>query len=218
MTTIAVILLLVSGAVGFFFWKTSKAKQLKAPGRPKALYPPDELRIENVQAGGVLRLSAIGPDLDEFDVTVLARHIYRQGNYQWYEFECDRGGEKVWLDMDDDDELELTVCLRKLHLRDLPISKSDLDKMDDDEDGKFSFEEDTYYYEDSDPATYLKNGDQARSEELYFWDFETKSGDKFIGVEKWGDGSYDVSLSGPVKSSQIEVYSLGETDNSGGKQ
>lgn len=115
MTTITILFLILCGVVGFLFWKVMWKKK-QGQGKQDLIrpYDKDELRIENVEAGGVIHLSGIGPDYDEFDVKIIARHTYRQGESSWYELEGDRGEDKVWIDMEEDDELELTITLKKL--------------------------------------------------------------------------------------------------------
>ncbi|MDH5721555.1 MAG: DUF4178 domain-containing protein [Spirochaetia bacterium] len=167
-----------------------------------------ELLIQNVRQGAVIHLRAIGADMEDFDLKVIGRHVYKQGNYEWYELECDKGGEKVWIDLEDDDEIELAIGMRKLKLNDLKITTSDLTHMDDEEEGSFTFEGETYYLEDSDSAVFLRNGEEAKAEKLYYWDFESDSGDKFIGVEKWGNKEYSVTLSESIDLNQVTVFSL----------
>ncbi len=205
------VFLVICGGLAYFMWKKSqkdKQKQLES-AEPVKPYKKDELRIENAGPGAVIHLTGIGPDMDEFDVKVISRHTYRQGESCWYEFECDKGDDKVWIDMEEDDELELSVCLRKLKLRDIGISKEDLVKMDDDEDGSFDFEGNKYWLEDSDKAVFYRHSDDKNAENYYYWDFEAESGNKFLGVEKWSDGSYDISYSETIKPSQVTVYSIG---------
>ena len=210
MTTMTFILLLVCAGAGYYFWKSSqqdKQKQLKS-SEPVKPYKKDDLRIENAGAGAVIHLTGIGPELDEFDLKVIAKHTYRQGESTWYEFECDKGTDKVWLDMEEDDELELAISLRELKLRDIGLSKEDLVKMDDDEEGSFDFEGEKYWLEDSDSAVFYRYSDDKNADKFYYWDFEADSGGKYIGVEKWTDGSYDIRYSEKIKPSQLTVYSL----------
>lgn len=168
----------------------------------------EELVIQNVRAGGVIHLRAAGPDMEDMDLTVLARHVYRQGSYEWYELECDKGGEKVWLDVEDDDELEIGLTLRKFKLAELPISKQDLIRFDDEEEGQFSFEGETWYLEDSDSCEFLRGGSPGKAEDLYYWDFEPSGGKKFIGVERWGDSEYIAYYGDMLREDQVTVYSL----------
>lgn len=204
------ILLLVIAGLGYFFWQHQQKAQgallkAKEPFKP---YSKDELRIENVGAGAVIQLTGIGSDMDDCDLKVIAKHTYREGESSWYELECDKGEEKVWIDLEEDDELELAITLRQLKLRDIGLSKDDLIRMDDDEEGKFDFEGQTYWLEDSDSAIFYRYSDDKNAEKFYYWDFEAEGGRNFIGVEKWTDGSYDVSYSETIKPSQVTVYSL----------
>ena len=209
MTAVILVLLGVCGLAYYMMQKkNAQAGRSKNPNTPSQAYSKDELRIENVAAGGMIHVSGIGENMDEFDVTVLAKHLYREGGSSWYELEGEAGHGKVWIDLEEDDELELSITLKKMKLRDAGLSKKSLQQIDDDEEGKLSYEGETYYYEDSDEATFYKNGDEANGERFYYWDFENDDGDKFVGVERWDDGSYDVSYSESIKSHQVTVYSL----------
>jgi len=209
MTAVILILLGVCGAA-FFMMNQKKAQSSKSreTSAPSPAYSKDELRIENVAAGGMIHVSGIGPEMDEFDVTILAKHLYREGGSYWYELEGESGQGKVWIDLEEDDDLALAITLKKMKLRDVGLSKSQLKQVDENEKGELRYEGETFYYEDSDDATFYKNGDESRGEPFYYWDFENDAGDKFIGVERWDDGSYEVSYSEPIQSHQVTVYSL----------
>jgi len=212
LTTFTIILIIICAGAGFFIWKknqeTESEDQGRLPFEKKKLYPPNEVRIENVGAGGVIHLTNIGPEMEDFDLNVVAKHIYRCGESTWYELECDRGEEKIWLDLEEDDELELTVVLKKIKLRELGIKKNDLERFDDEEEGSFEFDGKKYYYEDSDKAVFYRNGDDKNAETYYYWDFEADDEKYLIGIEKWSNGDIDVSLSESIKPSQVTVYSI----------
>jgi hypothetical protein len=202
-----ILLLGLCGAVGYLIWKQSSKNQISTnPSKP---YSKNDIRIENAEAGAVIHLSGIGPNLEEFDVKIVAKHTYRQGESSWYELEGDKGtDEKVWIDMEEDDELELAISLRKLRLEDLGITKNDLERMDDEEKGSFQFEGQKYHLDDSDSAVFYRYSEDKNADKFYYWDFEAQDGKHYIGVEKWSDGSYDVTLSQAVKPSQLTVYSI----------
>lgn len=210
MTTAIIILLFVCGFLYYQMQQRGKKtakKEMLSTDAARA-YPKDALRIENVGAGGMIHISGIGPEMDEFDVKVIAKHLYREGASSWYELEGESADGAVWIDLEDDDGLTLNITLKKMKLRDIGLSKRDLERMDDDEEGSFTFEGETYYYEDSDRAMFYRYGDETQGESFYYWDFENKAGNKFIGVEKWDDGAYDVSYSEPIASHQVSVFSL----------
>lgn len=201
--------LALCGIVGYYIWKKlAKTNQITAKkiSRP---YSKNDLRIENAGPGAVIHLTGIGPELEEFDLKILAKHTYRSGESSWYELECDKGSdEKIWIDMEEDDELELAISLRKLKLDDLGVTRQDLIKMDDEERGNFDFEDRKYYLEDSDEAIFYRYSEDKNAEKFYYWDFEAKDAKHFISVEKWSNGSYDVTCSEAIKSSQVTVYSI----------
>lgn len=202
-----ILLLGLCGAVGYLIWKQNSKSQLTSTQYKP--YSKDDVRIENVGTGGVIHLSGIGSSMEEFDVKIVAKHTYRQGESSWYELEGDKGtDEKVWIDMEEDDELELAISLRKLRLEELGITKNDLDRMDDEEKGSFEFEGQKYYLDDSDEAVFYRYSEDKNAEKFYYWDFEAKDGKHYIGVEKWSDGSYDVTYSEAIRPSQLTVYSI----------
>lgn len=208
MESITLFLLVLAGMLGFHFWREFKANAAHAKD-PNRVDDSEELLLKNVRAGGVVQLSRIGADMEDFDAKVIGRHAYRQGGFVWYELECDRGSsKKVWVEIEEDDEVEVTITLRKLALRDMPFGMAELKRMDDEERGSFSFEGRTYHYDDSDQAVFHRYSEEQNAEGLYYWDFETEDGKSYISVERWDDGSVDVSYAEPIDPSQIKVYSL----------
>ncbi len=201
---------LVIIGIAMYFWQRNKSK--KTLKEDKKDFLGEELRLENVQAGGLIHLMNVGPNLEEYDVQILSRSVYREGeNYEWYELEGDNGRGKVWLSLQHDDGLDVTIATRKLKLRDIPIERDDLDRMDDAAAGQFDFEGQTYYYDHSTEGSYFQGGNVlADSEEFfYYWEFETEDESQFLTVEEWENGRFEVTMSYPVKESQVKVYSLG---------
>ncbi len=210
MTGAIIVLLIVCCVMMFISMKkknaTSSAAK-RADQNPVPLsYSKDELRIENVETGGMIQITGIGPDLEELDVKILAKHLYKQGGSKWYELEGESVSGKVWIDLEEDDELELTISLKKMRLNAIGLTKKDLERIDEAEEGQFDYEGETYLYEDSDEAVFYKHADLSDGETFDYWDFENKAGNKFIGIELWDDGGYDVSYSEPIASHQITVF------------
>ena len=199
--------LLIASLVYFYKVYRKYKKNHSSSSAIKEATVSESMEIQNVKPGGVLHLSNVGPEMEEYDVNVIGRHIYDQEGYQWVELEGEIGSKKVWIEIEDDDELEISIKLKDLSLREVGLSKSDLDRIDEAEEGRLTYDGEAFYYEDSDEAAFWKDGKRNQSEEFYFWDFENDEGDKYISVENW-EGEYQVSLSVPLKKSQIEVYSL----------
>lgn len=210
MTTLIIFLLVIVG-VGIYIWQMYRTrKKIEQPTEYNPLN--DQLSLENVGPGGMIRLMNVGKNMDEYDVNILSKSIYREGeNYEWYELEGDNGRSKIWISLERDDELEVTIATRKLKLRDLSINRSDLDDMDEKKEGQFVFEGKIYHYENSNEASYFRNGvvSQDNEEFFYYWEFETADGDEFITIEEWENGKFEVTVSYSIKESQVKVYSLG---------
>ncbi len=172
-----------------------------------------EPTLEDMRPGGVFSLRAVGAAMDDIDLTVEARHLYDEDGFQWAELECNAGARKVWVTVERDDELEISVTLRKLSLDDLKVTKKDLSRFDDNEQGGFKFENDEYLYDDSGEAVFHRNGNVLSREEFRYWDFLARDGETSISIERWrGDGAFECHVSQPLKSSQITIYSVsGET-------
>jgi len=197
----------------YFFWNSNrkKKKEQEVSARQTAPAPgSEELHLENVHQGGVIRLINVGENMDEYDVNITARHVYRSDDAEWYELEGDSGTDTVWISLEEDDGLDVSLTLRKLKLRDLGISRNDLDDMDEKGEGEFEFEGKIYYYEGSEEVSFFRNGNVSESNEEFFyaWEFESEDEASYISIEEWRDKSIEVSLAHPLKESQVQVYSL----------
>ncbi|MCR5261028.1 MAG: DUF4178 domain-containing protein [Candidatus Gastranaerophilales bacterium] len=174
----------------------------------KQIYPPikDKLHILNVDKGGVFTLTGVGDDSEELTLKVVSKNLYQEGDFYWYELECDKGSdEKVWVDVEDDDGVMVNVMLKKLTLSDIGVTSSRLDTIDDNESGSVRYGGSSYKYVDSDSAVFYRFCDSKNPQKFYYWDFVC--GNRIISVEKWSDGSFDVSLSQRMLPSQITVLS-----------
>ncbi len=209
--TAFIIFLLVIAGVALYLWQMKRTKnKLEEPIR--ADHSPDQLTLDNVGAGGMIHLMNVGKNMEEYDVTILSKSIYREGeNSEWYELEGDNGKQKVWISLEWDDYMDVSLATRKLKFRDLPISREELDQMDEKGKGQFEFEGKTFYYDHSNEASYFRNGlVSADNEEFfYYWEFESEDETEYITIEEWENGKFEVTISCPVKESQVKVYSLG---------
>ena len=211
---VIVVLLAVAAGAGYVIVRSngdaSRRLGQETARRISRRYGADELRIENVRGGGVLRLASFGSAARDIDVHVLARHVYREGPYEWFELEGDSELGTIWLTVEEDDETEVSVGLRRFDLDELGVSRRQLDRFDEEERGSFLFEEREYLYRDSGEAVFFRNGEEARPERFHYWEFETRDGGSQVSVEQWLDDSTEVHLSGPVRTAQITVYSNAE--------
>lgn len=177
-------------------------------------YDEDMLIIQNVREGGVIKIANVdGYDYD-LELKVIGRNLYTEGDYSWYELECLRSdGEKVWIDVDDDDELLVSVVLEKLRLGQIKLSNS-LEYIDEEERGSARYGNVTCVYSDSGDANFYRHCDDKKVEKLYYWDFRA---DKYmISIEKWknenGRDDMEVYFSQIIKPAAITVYSTHKED------
>lgn len=208
MEIVLVLIIIAIAGMTYFFWNSNRKKKKEKEAPPPGT---EELHLENVRQGGLIRLINVGENMDEYDINITARHVYRSDDGEWYELEGDSGTDKVWISMEEDDGLDVSLTLRKLKLRDLGISRNDLDEMDEKGEGEFEFEGKTYYYESSEEASFFRDGNISESNEelFYSWEFESEDEESYISIEEWRDKSIEVSLAQPLKESQVQVYSLG---------
>jgi hypothetical protein len=201
-----ILLILAVGGMIFFIRSSKSAQDEKG----QASDPPD-LTIENVRAGGVIGLSGVGPDAEDFDLVVNSRHIYDEDGFLWYDLECDRGGKTVWIGIEDDDELKVWLSLKKMDLGDVGLTPDALKGIGKQGKGDIEFDDRTFRYKDRGKAVYYKDGNRAHGEKVRYWDFETDDGGAYsLGVEEWGKEKYAVYYSESLRPAQITVYGLSD--------
>ncbi|MEG3638479.1 DUF4178 domain-containing protein [Magnetococcus sp. PR-3] len=202
------LLILVAGA-GFYIFiqHTKRKKAVKSPQKP--------LVIQNVQAGGVISLRGVGPDLEDLDATILGRHTYDQDGYQWFELEGDVGSRKLWISVDEDDELEVALTLRKEPLSCLDVDEAGLQAIKQAKQGSVTFESQPFTFVETGQATFFRHGDRLppNGEDFEYWEFHSADRQSGITVEQWGEsGNIECHIYQILKASQYTVYALEGSD------
>jgi hypothetical protein len=197
------LILLIIAGVAFVVWILKDKRKREAENSDDA-----QNRVDNIQqvgAGVVLSLRGIGDDIEDFDIVVQAKHLYVEDGFEWHELECERGAEKVWIEIEMDDELELSICRDKMSIKDAGFSVDDLERIERDDDGKLTVNGVKYIFEDWGEATFYRNQNRSQGEQFKYWDFESKDGRKFLTVERWGQREYQVFLSEELRPSQYRI-------------
>ena len=171
--------------------------------------------ITNVDVGGVFRLANIDGYDEDIELKVIRKHLYREGDYFWYELECIKGdGEKAWVEVEDDDNLVTSIVLNKFKVSQVPgLNPRKLEHDDEEESGHIAYKGINYNYEDSGNATFYRDCDDKKAEKLYYWDY--KNGNYLVSVERWGSGdetNYEGYFSQIVKPVNITIFSLGNEE------
>ena len=198
-----VIFLALAAILLFLLWKRNT--DLK-----KNIYkvPENALHITDVDKGGIFQLRGVGEELEDMTLKVMTKHLYQQGDYYWWELECDKGGgEKVWVEVEDDDDTIVSVVLEKMKLSDIHVTPEKLVKIDDEEKGTISYNKKSYIYDDSDEAIFYRYCDDSKPEKFYYWDFVQNEAPRnhTVSVEKWGEKDYEVFYCQKMAPSQITV-------------
>lgn len=166
--------------------------------------PKEALHIVNVEKGGVIELRGVGDSCKNMTLNVLAKHLYQEGDFSWFELECDKGvDDKVWVEVEDDDETIVSVVLKKMKLSDINTTINKLTEIDYNEAGSISYNNKQFNYEDSGDAVFYRFCDDTKAEKLYYWDFV--NGNEILSVEKWGERDYEAFLSQKMRPSQVTV-------------
>ncbi len=194
------VVLLLVGA-GYFFYR--RLKPMRSAGTPRT--------IDRMQAGGVMTLSGIGDEVEDLDFIVLGRHLYEEEGDQWIELEGEIGPDrKLWISVEQDDELEVCATLRKVGLEDLNLTAGDLERFWDQERGKLTFEGTSYRFEECGQATFYRNGDRSKGEPFKYWEFYARGDNGNITIERWKRGAVECHISQMLKPSQYQVHTLSE--------
>lgn len=189
---------------------------------PKQLIPPArrfQYSVKQLTVGSFFRLH---------DSTYYVRSIgtcqeydeayEKKQNYVMTEFRClDLGsGDTVYMEWEEDDELETFVGLSRLTFKDLTddqgeaVDEDDLDQIVDDND-TLLYQGKVYRYDDDWAAVYTPAGGK-KTEKVYIYEFEAKDGTG-LTVEEWGGGKkssdYEIWISRKENADAFEILSLG---------
>lgn len=218
-TLITLCLLATTGIIAWSMHRSGKRRAALESGNDstghaadRALSAASTPSLDNARKGAVIGLSAVGPNLDEFDVCVLDRHIYRAGSFEWFELECDRGSEKLWLTVEDDDEREISATVRAPKPGELGLQQSEVQgwRENPPEGRTLEFAGRQHSFSEAGRAQYFRSGKREDEQRFHYWDFESADEKSSIAVSLWDDGSVEVGYSLPLRSDSIVVYRSSE--------
>ncbi len=200
----------------FGYWSYTRWQlESKAIGSLKRKSLSGELALSNASLGAMLNLSRIGEELRDFSAQVIAIHTVRLGSRTWYEFECDSGeAKKVFLELHQDADRSLYLQTGSLSLQELRLDGQMLQRMRSSASGSFSFQEIVYNVTEVGTATYYRESNHTRAEELTLWNLSNSDGSKTLSIEQsFGSQAYRVKRKVRLQPSQIQVLSLaGESE------
>jgi len=161
-----------------------------------------------VEKGGFFRLSDRLYHVQDI-YTYEERNKKGKTTWQWQELELYdiENGTIKYLELEDDDGLEITLSNSEIKIRELHTSFKNILSIVDDEEGYVQYKDVSYYYEDDSKAYFIKS-DKEQIVKLYEFESDNK---EYITVESWGDEAdeYEIFHSIPVDEQSIEILLTG---------
>lgn len=137
---------------------------------------------------------------DGTDFVVRNRYVYESHGFEWFAYHLvdTISGRKLWIDAEDDDELEVAVNQAlKLDLK-LPVPN------------QLSHDGRRYFLDEHGYAKVLIESSDSppRYTEVEFWDFCDESEQHFLGVERWGN-DLEASTGKSIEPFELIILSAG---------
>jgi len=170
---------------------------------------PKPISVTELKKGDIVSLVIITDIFQtKGDYIVESKNRYSQeGGFEWFEVELQGGepGEKLWLEWEEDDKLEIELNLEKVTLKKLGLNPQQLEEFDEEGEGYFTYKGVIYEFCESDEALFYKNC-TGKGVSFFYWDFEDEEGEYFIGVKKWSRNEYEAHIGIYLDESDIEIY------------
>ena len=154
-------------------------------------------------------------DLEEgflFEMKGKSYEVFKEFYYDWGDEDYTKevgitdGENKLFLYMEDDDELELVIS-KKIPIRSIQEDLPDIIKNDGEPPKKIEYQGESYLLDESNSAYCLEGPFDADSddwERFDSWDYKNKDGNKVLSVERWGDYEFEAAEGYYIKESDIQ--------------
>lgn len=155
-----------------------------------------DVTILNMRVGDYVTYQGI-------DYYVRQRYIYRAGSFEWlaYQFSDSTRKNHLWLDVEDDDELNIEMT----EPVDIPpgVTIQSLKQQK-----PFKSQGETYIYDEHGYAQVKIEKEDHRwdYETVEYWDYYNQDESKFISFEKWGTDELEASSGHPIREFELEIY------------
>lgn len=166
--------------MGIFDWFKSK------PEAPKVV----PRNFFNIQVGDVICY-------DEVDYVVKQVYEYNENGYRWMDYHLVDGNNEIWLGVDDDDGVALSMYNEVLW-EDSSFPK------------KVVHQGVTYYLEEHGTARVINKSDYTDTKvvPVEYADYENESGDKYLSLERWGQ-DFEASIGYSIKPHHVKIFPKG---------
>lgn len=201
-------ILVVLGLLFLFilFMMFRKGKKSPPPMPQKDLA---NLRITDARVKDLISIPAAGDEFEDLDFVVDRKNRYESGEDVWYELSGLYKERRVFVEYEEDDELEVSLNkgLKSLSLSDLGLTEDEIGRMDEEHDSSngFDFDGQRWNYVSSREVGFFKDG-RGEGEGYYCWNFESEDGRRQLFIEKWEGEPFEGGLAETVNPNDIKVY------------
>jgi hypothetical protein len=167
--------------------------RFKSGGSKQDQAPPDAV-LKNLRPGWLL-------DYDLKSWEVKAYNTYTWGREVSYEWQIASGDDIKYLELEIDDEEYWSLSNKIAFSRLGPeVRQAILDNGDPPE--ELVFEGVTYYLEEMAGGQFKKDG-IGEGQDLLRWSYEDDDGDRYLGIEQWGETDFEASTGIKVEEYQF---------------
>ncbi len=183
-------------------------KEAPAPP-PKPAEDLANLKITGARVGDSVSVAGAGDEFGDLDFTIDRRNQYTAGQKQWVELGGMYRERRVYLEVVEDEEVEVSVVRdrNKLTIEELGLSEQDLADLDERQNtaDNFIYQDKMWYYRFSKEISVLREG-QSHSTGYYLWEFREDGGKRLLTIRKGEGEPFAASVGTVVNPGDITVY------------
>lgn len=163
-----------------------------APSQPKR----KDVNIFNLRVGDYVTYQ-------NTDYYVRQRYMYRAGSYNWlaYQFSDSDRSKYMWLDVEEDDEVEINMSVPIKLPEGVTIESLKAKEPVHVNGEQFSYDEHGYA-----EVKIEKEDNKWVNDTVKYWDYYNQNETKFLSFELWGEGELEAALGNQIKDFELEIY------------
>jgi hypothetical protein len=199
-------LVAVLGVLLAMVFKQLFRKDPAVPAKPAV--DLSNLKITDARVGDMISITGAGEDFGDLDFKVDRHNQYEAGEKRWVELAGMYRNRRVYLEVLDEDELQVTAVLdpNKLTIEELGMNEQDLTELDQRQNtgDNFEYQGKLFYYRFSREVAMYRDG-AAQPTGYYMWEFREDGGKRLLIVRKGEGEPFTVSLGVNVNPGDITV-------------
>ena len=154
--------------------------------RPQLSYDPSNIKINQLVKG-----SFVDYDLKTWEVSTVYEYDWGD-NYFSDEFQLTTADETLYLNVEEDDELECTLA-SKINIHHIDGDIAEYILRNDSPPMKVVYEGETFFRQ-SENIGYFRNVENDKWSELISWSYYDKEQKKVLSIERWGEQEFEASI------------------------